>query len=74
MIIISFHDREDTELVTSNKRFQELSNNDIIFLDMDKYVPKLHEAEYLVPNDGHPSEMAWDDISNLIVNELKLIN
>ncbi len=32
-----------------------------------------YKQEYRIPKDGHPSEKAWDEITGLIINKLKIL-
>lgn len=77
MIVLVYHDEEETELFTSSSRWSELEQEGITVIDVNKCLPQLRQNEngkYTIPNDGHPSEAAWNDITDLFVNELKVID
>ncbi len=75
MIIISFHDNKDTELVMASPRWKEMQQEDIIVIDTAEYLPEYYESEdYIIPNDGHPSELTWTKLVKILTNDLKLIN
>lgn len=70
LIILVYHDKAETELYTSSNRWKEFEQENIQVFDLNKYLPQLNKDEYHVPDDGHPSELAWDDISDFLMTKL----
>lgn len=75
MIVISFHDEPDTDLITHSPRWKELEKENIMFVEVEDYIKDIERKwdQYHIPNDGHPNERCWTEITNLITDKLKLL-
>ncbi len=72
MIIIVYNDEKETELFSHSQRWNEFEKEGIIVVDLNKEIP--YVSEYRIPNNGHPSELAWNEITKLMVKKLKVID
>jgi len=72
-IIITFGDGTNPLLYTSSPRLKELEDEGFIIFDVDKLIGDNKPQDFYIPNDGHPSEIAWDMIIDMMVNKTKII-
>lgn len=75
IIIIPYLDSYGFDWFIFSDRWKELEEDGFIIVKVDNYIPNLRDIEYIISeNDGHPSEKAWTEITDLLCNKLKIFS
>ena len=69
MIIIVYPDDDCWNLYLDSPRWKELEDEGIIVVKVKDIIEDYGNSIYQIPNDGHPSEFAWQNITNYLVNQ-----
>ena len=74
MIIIVYHDLNETRNFTDSERWIEFEEEGIKIINVEKELPHIFQNDdiYIIPNDGHPSALAWSEIVDHIINKLHI--
>lgn len=76
IIIIPYLDSGEHDWFIFSDRWKELEEEGFTVVNVGNHIKNLHDrnTEYIIQGDGHPTERAWTEITDLLCNKLKVFS